>query len=151
MWDWLTVALFAMLPVVELRGAVPIGLGLGLPHIPVLIVSIVANMIPVPFIILGARRVFRWVRCRSERLEQMVSRLERRAAKKAALVRKYELLGLYVLVAVPLPGTGAWTGALVAAVLNLRLKTAFPAIFAGVVTAGVITFVLSLGVGAVIG
>ena len=151
MWDWLTVALFAMLPVVELRGAVPIGLGLGLPHIPVLIVSIVANMIPVPFIILGARRVFRWVRCRSERLEQMVSRPERRAAKKAALVRKYELLGLYVLVAVPLPGTGAWTGALVAAVLNLRLKTAFPAIFAGVVTAGVIMFVLSLGVGAVIG
>ena len=150
MWDWLTVALFAMLPVVELRGAVPIGLGLGLPHIPVLVVSILANMIPVPFIILGIRHVFRWLRRHAPKLERLVSKLEARAAKKADLVRKYELLGLYILVAIPLPGTGAWTGALVAAVLNLRLKTAFPAIFAGVVTAGVVMYLLSLGVGAVV-
>ena len=150
MWDWLTVALFAMLPVVELRGAVPIGLGLGLPHIPVLVVSILANMIPVPFIILGIRHVFRWLRRHAPNLERLVSKLEARAAQKADLVRKYELLGLYILVAIPLPGTGAWTGALVAAVLNLRLKTAFPAIFAGVVTAGVVMYLLSLGVGAVV-
>jgi len=149
-WDWLTVALFAMLPVVELRGAVPIGLGLGLPHIPVLVVSILANMIPVPFIILGIRHVFRWLRRHAPNLERLVSKLEARAAQKADLVRKYELLGLYILVAIPLPGTGAWTGALVAAVLNLRLKTAFPAIFAGVVTAGVVMYLLSLGVGAVV-
>ena len=97
MWDWLTVAFFAMLPVVELRGAVPIGLGLGLPHIPVLIVSILANMIPVPFIILGIRHVFRWMRRHSSKLERLVSKLEARAAKKANLVRRYELLGLYIL------------------------------------------------------
>lgn len=151
MWDWLTVAFFAMLPVVELRGAVPIGLGLGLPHIPVLIVSILANMIPVPFIILGIRHVFRWMRRHSSKLERLVSKLEARAAKKANLVRRYELLGLYILVAIPLPGTGAWTGALVAAVLNLRLKVAFPAVFAGVVTAGLVMYLLSLGVGAVVG
>ena len=151
MWDWLTVVFFAMLPVVELRGAVPIGLGLGLPHIPVLIVSILAYMIPVPFIILGIRHVFRWMRRHSLKLERLVSKLEARAAKKAILVRRYELLGLYILVAIPLPGTGAWTGALVAAVLNLRLKVAFPAVFAGVVTAGLVMYLLSLGVGAVVG
>lgn len=151
MWDWLTVALFAMLPVVELRGAVPIGLGLGLEPIPVLIVSILANMVPVPFIILGIRRVFRWMRRHSARLERLVSRLEQRAAKKAQLINRYKLLGLYILVAIPLPGTGAWTGALVAALMNLRLKTAFPTIFAGVATAGGIMYVLSLGVGAVVG
>lgn len=151
MWDWLTVALFAMLPVVELRGAVPIGLGLGLEPIPVLIVSILANMVPVPFIILGIRRVFRWMRRHSVRLERLVSRLEQRAAKKAQLINRYKLLGLYILVAIPLPGTGAWTGALVAALMNLRLKTAFPTIFAGVATAGGIMYVLSLGVGAVVG
>ncbi len=94
MWDWLTVAFFAMLPVVELRGAVPIGLGLGLPHIPVLVVSILANMVPVPFIILCVRHVFRWLRTKSAKLERLVSTLEARAAKKADLVRKYELLGL---------------------------------------------------------
>ncbi len=150
MRDWLTVALFAMLPVVELRGAVPIGLSLGLAHIPVLIVSILANMVPVPFIILGIRKVFHWMRRKSAKLEHLVSKLEGRAAKKADLVRKYELLGLYVLVAIPLPGTGAWTGALVAAVMNLRLKAAFPVIFAGVATAAAVMYLLSLGVGAVV-
>ncbi len=150
MRDWLTVAFFAMLPVVELRGAVPIGLGMGLPHIPVLIVSILANMVPVPFIILGIRHVFRWMRSHSARLERLASRLEARAAKKADLIYKYKLFGLYLLVAIPLPGTGAWTGALVAALLDLRLKAALPAILAGVATAGLVMYLLSLGVGAVV-
>lgn len=151
MYRWLMVLLMAMLPVVELRGAVPFGLGMGLPHLPVLLVSILGNMIPVPFIILGVRHVFRWLRRHIPWLSRMVDRLEQRAEKKSDMIRKYRLFGLYVLVAIPLPGTGAWTGALVAALLDIRLKTAFPAILGGVATAGGVMYALSLGVGSVIG
>lgn len=150
MWKWLTVALLSMLPVVELRGAVPVGLSMGLPHLPVVIVSILCNLLPTPFVILCIRRVFRWLRTRAAWLERLVSRLERRAQKKADLLYRYELFGLYLLVAIPLPGTGAWTGALLAALLNIRLKAAFPAIAAGVATAGVIMYVFSIGMGAVL-
>lgn len=147
---WLTVLLCSMLPVLELRGAVPMGLSLGLPHLPVLMVSILGNLVPVPFVILFARHVFRWIRDHIAWLERAVARLEARAEKKARILQKYELFGLYLLVAVPLPGTGAWTGALVAALLNIRLKNAFPTIAAGIVTAGLIMYILSLGVGAVL-
>lgn len=150
MQQWLTVFFCAMLPVVELRGAVPIGLSMGLPHLPVLVLSVLGNMVPVPFVILCIRRIFVWLRARSPRLEHLVSQLESRAQKKAALIHKYQLFGLFLLVAIPLPGTGAWTGALVAAVLDLRLKHAFPAIFAGVTVAGILMYALSIGVGSVI-
>lgn len=71
--------------------------------------------------------------------------------EKSGLIRRYRLLGLYLFVAIPLPGTGAWTGALIAALLDIRLLTAFPAILGGVATAGAIMYLLSLGVGNVIG
>ncbi len=148
---WLMVLLMAMLPVVELRGAVPFGLGLGLPHLPVLLVSILGNMIPVPFVILFSRCAFRWMRRHIPCLGRLADRLEARAEKKSGLIRRYRLLGLYLFVAIPLPGTGAWTGALIAALLDIRLLTAFPAILGGVATAGGIMYLLSLGVGNVIG
>lgn len=147
---WLTVLFCSMLPVLELRGAVPMGLSLGLPHLPVLIISILGNLIPVPFVILFIRHVFQWIRGHFEWLEHTIARLEARAERKARLLQKYELFGLYLLVAIPLPGTGAWTGSLIAALLNIRLKTAFPTIAAGVATAGLIMYILSLGVGAVL-
>lgn len=81
---WLMVLLMAMLPVVELRGAVPFGLGLGLPHLPVLLVSILGNMIPVPFVILFSRCAFRWMRRHIPCLGRLADRLEARAEKKAA-------------------------------------------------------------------
>ena len=141
----------SMVPVIELRGAVPFGVGMDLPLLPVLIVSVVGNMLPVPFIALFIRRIFGFLRRRSRRLDALVTKIEDRAHKKARRIKKYETLGLFILVAIPLPGTGAWTGALVGALLNIRLKWLLPAIFAGVVTAGVIMSILTYGAGALIG
>ncbi|MBR1781144.1 MAG: small multi-drug export protein, partial [Oscillospiraceae bacterium] len=101
-------------------------------------------------IIIFIRRIFLWMRRRSERLGRLVARLETRAEKKRGTVERYAFWGLVVLVAVPLPGTGAWTGALVAAMMDLRLKRAFPAIALGVLIAAAIVSVVTLGAGAVI-
>ncbi|MBE6617406.1 MAG: small multidrug export protein [Ruminococcaceae bacterium] len=135
----------SMLPVVELRGSVPFGVGMDLPLIPVLLVSILGNMVPVPFIILFIRKIFEWMKKKSQKLGAIAQKLEARAAEKGDMLVKYETLGLFILVAIPLPGTGAWTGALVAAMFNLRLKNALPAIFLGVVAAGLIMSIVSWG------
>lgn len=137
--------LISMVPVIELRGAIPIGVANGL-SIPVsMMASIVGNLLPVPFIILFVRNIFAWLRHLSNKLDHLVTKLEDRAADKAEMVHKYELLGLILLVAIPLPGTGAWTGALVAAMMDIRLKRAFPAIFIGVIIAGIIVSYITFG------
>lgn len=137
--------LISMVPVIELRGAIPIGVANGL-SIPVsMLASVIGNLLPVPFIILFVRSVFAWLRKLSVKLDGLVTKLENRAADKADMVHKYELLGLILLVAVPLPGTGAWTGALVAAMMDIRLKRAFPAIFIGVIIAGIIVSYITYG------
>lgn len=136
----------AMVPVFELRGAIPVGVAAGLPFWIVFITAILGNLLPVPFLILFTRRAFEWLRKKSAFLERLVSRLEKKAAAKEDLLKKYELLGLCILVAIPLPGTGAWTGSLVAAVFDIRLKHAFPAIALGVLIAAVIVSVVTYGV-----
>ena len=138
----------SMVPVVELRGAIPIGVGLGVPLPLVLVTAMLGNLTPVPFLILFTRSVFEWLRRKSDRLERLVSRLEKKAADKERLLRRYELLGLCILVAIPLPGTGAWTGALVAAVFGIRLKRAFPVIALGVLIAGILVSIVTYGVAA---
>ena len=135
-----------MVPVFELRGAIPVGVAAGLPFWIVFITAILGNLLPVPFLILFTRRMFEWLRKKSAFLERLVSRLEKKAAAKEDLLKKYELLGLCILVAIPLPGTGAWTGSLVAAVFDIRLKHAFPAIALGVLIAAVIVSVVTYGV-----
>lgn len=136
----------AMIPVFELRGAIPVGVAAGLPFWMVFLTAFLGNLLPVPFLILFTRRVFEWLRTKSALLERFVSRLERKAATKEDLLKKYELLGLCILVAIPLPGTGAWTGSLVAAVFDIRLKHAFPAIALGVLIAGILVSVVTYGV-----
>lgn len=140
--------LLSMVPVLELRGAIPIAVAHGLNFEVAIPVAIVGNLLPVPFIILFARKLFAWLRRVSKRLNTFVAYLERRAGKKANVVLRYAFWGLVVLVAVPLPGTGAWTGALVAAMLNMRLKRAFPAIALGVVIAGIVVAFVTYGAGA---
>ena len=141
--------LLAAVPVIELRGAIPLGLSLGLPEWAAYAAAVIGNMLPTPLIILFTRKIFAWLRVKSAWLEKRVSWLEERAEKKAKLVYKYAVLGLFVLVAIPLPGTGAWTGALVAALMNIRMKNAIPTIFAGVLTAGVCVLLICMGVGAI--
>lgn len=147
---YLSVLGMSMLPVIELRGSVPWGVAQGLPLIPVLAVSIIGNMIPVPFIILFIRRIFNWMKKKSNWMVSLVEKLEKRAENKHDLIVKYQMLGLFILVAIPLPGTGAWTGALVAALFDLRLKNAVPVILAGVTAAGIVMSIISYGVAALI-
>ncbi len=134
-----------MVPVLELRGAIPLGVAAGMPPLAALLVAIAGNMVPVPFIILFIRRVFHWLRDKGK-IGALVEKLERRAEQKSDVVKKYAGIGLLLLVAIPLPGTGAWTGALVAALMNMRLKRALPDIFLGVVIAGFVITCLTYGV-----
>ena len=138
--------LISMVPVIELRGAIPYGMAQGLAPWLACAVSVVGNMLPVPFILLFVRRVLHWMK-RYPRLGRIAEKLERRAANRSGRVRKSEVIGLCLLVAIPLPGTGAWTGALVAALMEMRLKRALPTILLGVVLAGIaVTLVMSLGI-----
>ena len=134
--------LISMVPIIELRGGLPYGIALGLNYPLALPASVLGNMVPVPLIILDIRHIFAWLRKRSVWWNKKITRLEKKAHLKGRIVHKYSAIGLCVLVAIPLPGTGAWTGALVAALLDMRLKSAIPSIFFGVcIAAGIITAV----------
>lgn len=144
-------ALVSMLPVVELRGGVPFGVAQGLPVWQAFIAAVIGNMLPVPFIVIYIRRIFQWLRKRMPRLNRTVDALERKAHLKGQTVTKYKYLGLVILVAIPLPGTGAWTGSLVAAFLDMRLGKALLSIFIGVLIAGIVISILTYGVAGLIG
>ena len=135
----------AMVPVLELRGAIPVGVAAGLPPAVACVVAILGNLVPVPLIMLLVRRVFDWLR-HTAFFGPKIEWLEKRAHLKGRIVRKYRLPGLVILVGIPLPGTGAWTGALVAALLDIRMRHALPAILLGLIIAGAITTAVTMGV-----
>ncbi len=144
--EFVFTVLVSMLPVVELRGGIPFGVAAGLPLPWAALAAVIGNMLPIPVLILFTRQVFQWLRRNIPILENVISRLEQRAEDKKELVLKYKFWGLLILVAIPLPGTGAWTGALVATVMDLRLKSALPAIFCGVLAAAAIVSLVTLGI-----
>ena len=155
MFSWLTstflgklISTFflSMVPVIELRGGLPYGIALGLDYPAALMAAVLGNMVPVPFIIIYIRHIFTWLRKRSSWWDLRITRLERKAHLKGRVVQKYSAIGLCILVAIPLPGTGAWTGALVAAVLDMRLQRALPSIFLGVCIAAAIMTMVTFGV-----
>ncbi len=138
--------LISMVPVIELRGAIPYAYANGVAPWLAFALSVVGNMVPVPFILLFIRKIFAWMK-KYPRLGKIANKLETRAQNKSSGVKKSEIIGLCILVAIPLPGTGAWTGALVAALMEMRLKRALPTIFLGVLIAGIaVTLVVSLGI-----
>ena len=141
----------AMVPVIELRGAIPYGVISGLSVPAAFIIAVTGNLVPIPVLVVFTRKVFEWLRTKSERLDRMVSRLESKAEKNQEVVNRYKFWGLVLLVAIPLPGTGAWTGALVAAMMDMRLKNAMPAIILGVIIAGIIVTTVTYGAGALLG
>lgn len=134
--------MLSMFPIIELRGSIPLGIGLGLNWFWVYIISVIGNMIPVPFVILIIRPLIEWL-IHSKAFNKIGTWLDQRTKEKSAKVTKYKKLGLLILVAIPLPGTGAWTGATVAGILNMRLKDALPVILAGVMIAGVAMVIIS--------
>ena len=136
----------SMVPIVELRLGLPYGIALGLDYPLALLAALTGNMVPVPFIIVYIQRIFAWIRRHWSALNSFVARLEDKAHLKGETVRKYGPLGLLIFVAIPLPGTGAWTGALIAAFLNLRMRDAVPSILLGVCIAAAIMTALTFGV-----
>ncbi len=143
--DILKTLFIGMLPVLEIRGAIPVGVAAGLDPWSAFFVGFVGNMLPVPFLILLTRKMIEWMK-KHHILDKLTSFLERKGSQKAQTVQKYSFWGLFILVAIPLPGTGAWTGALVASLLDMRLKRALPAIAMGVIVAGLIVLLATYGV-----
>lgn len=136
----------SMIPIGELRIGLPYGIALGL-NVPLAIVTaIIGNSIPVPFIIVYISRIFQWMRKHMPKLDHFISGLEEKANVKGETVEKYGPIGLLAFVAIPLPGTGAWTGALVAALLNMKVRKAMPYIFIGLCSAALIVAAVTLGV-----
>ena len=144
--DFVMTMLVSMVPIVELRGGIPYGVAAGLPVWLAYIAAFIGNLIPVPFVLVYIRRIFKWIRQHMPRLNSVIDKLEKKAHLKGATMRKYQYLGLAIFVAIPLPGTGAWTGALAAAFLEMRLKKAFPAAVLGVAVAGFLISVLTYGI-----
>ena len=145
--QYLWIFFVSMLPLAELRGSILMGAAMGLWEIPVYLISVVGNFLPVPFILLFIRAILAWMkRCPVNLFRKIAEWLEQKANKHASKVEKYAFWGLLILVAIPLPGTGAWTGALVAALFRVKLRVAVPAIFLGVLGAGIIVTLISYGV-----
>ncbi len=144
----LLTALVAMVPVIEVRGAVPMGVGWGLSPLSALVAAVLGSMLPAPFVILLLRRVLVYLRARRI-FPRFVDWLETHVRKKGGKVQRYSLPGLFLLVAIPLPGTGVWTGSMVASLLNLPCRRALPVIAAGTAVASLLMVVLTYGVSAV--
>ena len=136
----------SMVPIIELRGGLPYGIGFGLDYPLALLAAVLGNMVPVPFIVIFINRIFMWLRGRHKKLDDFISGLESKAHLKGETVKKYGPIALLVFVGIPLPGTGAWTGALIAALLNMDLKKSVPYIFLGVLMAAAIITGLTFGV-----
>ena len=136
----------SMVPIVELRGGLPWGIALGLDYPLALLAAVVGNILPVPFIIVFIQRIFVWIRKHLPKLDGFVSKLENKAHLKGETVQKYGPIALLLFVGIPLPGTGAWTGSLIAALLGLKAKKAIPCIVLGVLMAAAIMTGITYGV-----
>ena len=134
----------SMIPVIELRGAIPMGVALGVPLWQNVLLSILGNMLPVPFILLFVEKFIHWAsKSRIGFFNKCANFLLNKVEKKRAAIEKYSFWGVTLFVGIPLPGTGAWTGCLAAAFLDMRLKKAMPAVILGVLTAGTIMMTLT--------
>ena len=137
----------SLLPVIELRGSIPIGYYQGLPWYTNMITSIIGNILPVPFILLFVVKVFEFMKKRNI-MVNIIEKIEKRAMSRSESIANKEFLGLMLFVAIPFPGTGAWTGALIAALLQFDRKKSFLYILFGVLIAAAL---VTLGVYGVIG
>lgn len=142
----LWVLFISMLPIIELRGAIPVGAAMELSMWINYLVCIVGNLIPVPFILILIRKILHYMQtCKVPLFRKVSDFIIRKAEKNKDKITKYATLGLFIFVALPLPGTGAWTGALVAAMLEMKFKNALISIILGVLTAGVVVTAISYG------
>lgn len=143
----LLIFIISMVPFIELRGGIIVGLALELPWYEVFPICFAGNILPIPFVIMFGRKLLDWFG-NTRLFGRFVTKYKRKLAEKSKKVKKYGPFGLALFVGIPVPGTGAWSGALLAVLLNLRLKLAVPAILAGLLLAGTI---ITLGTSGVLG
>ncbi len=134
----------SMLPIFELRGGLFAAKLMGIEFFKGFLICFTGNLFPIPFILLFIRKIFNLLK-KNKRVEEFIDKIEARSIRKADSVKKYRLWGLFLFVAIPLPGTGAWTGALIADLLDIRISHSLPVIAAGVFVAGIIVSCLSYG------
>ncbi|HZJ98447.1 MAG TPA: small multi-drug export protein [Tissierellaceae bacterium] len=139
-----TVIFTAMLPLIEVRGAIPVGIALGMSPLHATILAYLGSVIPSPFILWLIRPIFVYLR-ETKAFKKLINKLTNRSMEKGSNVQKYGYLGLFIFVAIPLPGTGVWSGSLIAALLDMRIKYAFPTILLGNLIASFAIMVLSFG------
>lgn len=139
------VFLVSMIPLLELRGSVLAAGFMQMDFLPTYIAAVLGNMLPIPFILLFIKKIFSWMR-KFDRLKKFPEWCEKKAMSRSEQIEKYGYFGLFLFVAIPLPGTGAWTGSLIAALMNLKFKKSLFFIFLGVCTAGLIMSLLAFGI-----
>ena len=137
------VFVISLFPILELRGGILAGYALQMELLPSFVIAFIGNILPIPFVLLAIKAVFNYMK--KTPLKNVAYFFEKRALNKSEQVQRLGYLGLFLFVAIPLPGTGAWTGALVATLLNLDIKKSFLTIMCGVLGAGIIMSVLSFG------
>lgn len=138
------VLLMAAIPIIELRGAIPIGIGMGLSPLHAVALGLIGSMIPVPFILFTVRPLFNYLR-RTKTFRNLVQKITKKSLNKSGRIQKYGAWGLVLFVSIPLPGTGVWSGSLIAALLDMRFKWAFPAILVGNIIAAFLVMCISYG------
>lgn len=141
----LIIFFISLLPVLELRGGMIAAKLLGVELVKALIICYIGNILPLPFILLFIRKIFKFLK-RFKATRKLVEKLEIRSMRQSEKVKRWRNWGLLVFVAIPLPGTGGWTGALIAALLDMRIKTSFPIIALGVLIANLIMAIFSYGI-----
>lgn len=139
--EWVVFVTAAM-PIVEVRGAIPVGIALGMAPWHAYLISILGSMLPVPFILLLIKPIFHYLK-ENTPIKPFIERITHKTLKKSDNINKYGFWGLLIFVAIPLPGTGVWSGALAASLLELKFKTALGAIFIGNAIAGLIMMTFS--------
>ncbi len=147
----LVVLLISMIPLLELRGSIIVaGIFLQMHFLPTYIAAIIGNMLPIPIILLFIKTIFKWMK-KMPVVHNIPDWCEKKALKHSDQIKKYGYLGLFLFVAIPLPGTGAWTGSLIAVLFGMDFKKSLLAIFCGVATAGLVMSIVAFGANGIIG
>lgn len=140
----LIVFIISMIPILELRGSLLAAGFLNMDFLSTFIIAVIGNFLPIPFILLFINKIFTWLK--KTRFKKTVEKLENKALSKSDKIQKYGKWGLFLFVAIPLPGTGAWTGSLIASLLRMKIKDSLPWITFGIIVAGLIMSLLSFGI-----
>ena len=147
--NWLIVGIVSMVPLIELRGGLIAAALLGMPLWEGILFCLIGNIIPVPFILLFITPIFNWLKT-TKLFRPLVEKIEARSMGKSDKIKKAEFWGLVLFVGIPLPGTGAWTGSLIACLLNIDKKKAFCAVIIGLLLATTIMCIFTYGIPAIV-